>query len=87
MKKKTQIEEVERCQTITVDDVTLTIITQHIGDKEWELCVENTHGIKAIWTEMYESAEEAISAGLKAIETEGHEEFSGTEGFDYLQER
>ena len=34
---------------------------------------------------MYESAEAAISAGLTAIETEGHEEFSGTDGFDYLQ--
>ena len=87
MKTKIQIEELERCHTIGIDDVTLKVIAQHTEDGEWELCVENSHGIKAIWTEIYGSAEDAICAGLTAIETEGHEEFSGIEGFEYLQER
>ena len=86
MKTKIQMEELERCHTIAIQDVTLKVIAQHVEDGEWELCVENSHGIKAIWSDLYESPEAAISAGLTAIETEGHEEFSGTEGFDYLLE-
>ena len=38
------MEELERCHTIAIQDVTLKVIAQHVEDGEWELCVENSHG-------------------------------------------
>jgi hypothetical protein len=87
MNSNGKIELLEQCHTVAIGDVTLNIIAHFAGENEWELCIENEHGIKSIWTELFRSSGSAIAAGLRAIENEGAEEFSGIEGFEYLAEK
>ena len=78
--------EKERTQSIVMDGVRLEIITSQISEREWTLSVLNTLGVSSNWIEFFPSADEAIRKGLEAIKTEGVEEFTDIEGFDYLQE-
>ncbi len=87
MKTTQRIEELERCHTVTIDDVTLKVIAQLVEDNEWELCIENAHGIKSIWTEWFNSGDDAIRAGIEAIEKEGGREFASADGFEYLLDK
>ena len=84
MNTDTQIEELERIHTVAIDEVTLTICAFKAGENEWELFIENSLGIKSIWTELFSSSGAAINAGFDAIKNEGVREFSSAEGFGYL---
>ena len=76
-----------RCQTVIANGVQLEIIARETVENEWELSVQNSLGVRSVWFELFPSAQEAIEAGLKAIETEGAEAFTDTEGFEYLLDR
>ncbi len=78
--------ETERRRSIDIGGEKLEIIATELGDKEWMLAVENSHGIKSIWFELFPSAHDAIRAGLEAIETEGIKTFASNEGYEYLSE-
>ena len=39
--------------------------------------IENSYGIKSIWTEFFDSAKAAMREGFKAIKNEGDQEISG----------
>ena len=78
--------EKERIQSVIMDGVRLEIIATRLSENEWTLSVLNTLGVSSNWTEFFPSADEAIREGLEAIKTEGAEEFTDIEGFDYLQE-
>lgn len=62
----------------------LEIVSMKICDGEWSLHVENVHGIRSHWFEYFESADIALEAGRRAVETEGVEEFISKDGFEYL---
>ena len=64
--------------------VRLEIVAERITTNEWALAVINEHGIMSHWNEFFATSEAALNAGLRAIETEGTDEFTSTEGFDYL---
>ncbi|MGK2905342.1 MAG: hypothetical protein ACSLFH_03235 [Desulfuromonadales bacterium] len=78
--------EEERIQSVVMDGVRLEIIATRIGEREWMLSVINTLGVSSNWIEFFPSADEAIREGLEAIKTEGVEEFTDIEGFEYLLE-
>ena len=78
--------EKERIQSVIMDGVRLEILATRLSESEWMLSVINTLGVSSNWTEFFPSADEAIREGLEAIKTEGVEEFTDIEGFDYLQE-
>jgi len=72
--------------SVMVDGNKLDIITEEICEGEWSLAIENIHGVRSNWCDFFESAEAALEAGRRAIETEGIEEFIATDGFEYLTE-
>ncbi len=82
--KKIRMDEVKRSQTVICNGITLTVGTRHIGNGKWELFVENTYGVKSIWTEFFDSAKSAMREGIQSIESEGVESFSEMEGYEYL---
>ena len=71
-------------QTVIIGGVQLEIIATATSENEWQLAVQNELGIFSVWHELFPSAQEAIDTALKAIEIEGVEESTDTEGFDYL---
>ena len=76
----------EQRQLVAIGGTWLEIIATQIRAKEWELSVENGRKIRTTWDEFFPSAEAALTAGLKAIESEGLAEFTDIEGFGYLRE-
>ena len=80
------MHEKQRIQSVIMDGVRLEIIATRLSESEWSLSVLNTLGVSSNWIEFFPSADEAIREGLEAIKTEGVEEFTDIEGFDYLQE-
>ena len=64
--------------------VKLRVIAERSWDREWELMIENEHGIRTHWEEIFESGEAALAAGLSAIEEEGTAPFVEVEGFEHL---
>lgn len=77
-------ESLEVRQYMIVDGSRLEIIASRILDEEWELSVENEYGIRSVWCEFFESAEDALKAGRKAINDEGAEPFNKIEDFGFL---
>ncbi|MFT5176173.1 MAG: hypothetical protein ACI8W7_004367 [Gammaproteobacteria bacterium] len=76
----------EQRQSLAIDGTRLEIIATRVSDREWELSVENELKIRTTWHKLFASAEEALNAGFKAIESEGSAEFTDIEGFDYLRD-
>lgn len=77
-------EPVQVRESMTIDGNELEIITEKVCDGEWALAVENVHGVRTGWCEFFRSAEAALEAGRRAVETEGVEAFISIEGFEYL---
>jgi hypothetical protein len=77
-------DEEEKYQAMVVAGNKLRIIANRIGDDEWSLCIENVHRIRTNWCEFFESADDALAAGRRALETDPIEEFISREGFEYL---
>ena len=79
------VEEVVFREVVT-GGTKLIVIATSIAKEQWQLSVQNEYGINSNWLEFFPSAELAIEAGVKAIEEEGIEPFTDTEGFEYLFE-
>jgi hypothetical protein len=79
--------ENEARKSMIVDGAKLEIVARQIDDGEWELFVENIYKIRSVWNETFNTAESALDAGVKAIDSEGIEPFMDTEGFEYLFEK
>ena len=79
------VEEVLFREVVT-GGTKLIVIATRIAKEQWQLSVQNEYGINSNWLEFFPSAELAIEAGVKAIEKEGIEPFTDTEGFEYLVE-
>ena len=62
----------------------LTVIARKIEKEQWQLSVQNENGISSNWLEFFPSAQLAIDAGVNAIQKEGIESFTDTEGYEYL---
>jgi hypothetical protein len=84
MDERTGMFEDEVWKEIEIDGITLEINVRKIDDEGWALCIVNELGIMSHWTDFFETAQDALEAGIKAIETEGVGAFVDTEGFDYL---
>ena len=82
--KKIRIKEVKRSQTVISNGTTLTVVTRHMGNGKWELYVENSYGLKSIWTEFFDSAKSAMRAGIRAIKTEGFESFCDNDVYEFI---
>jgi hypothetical protein len=78
--------EDELCRKISKDDATLKIISTKISEGEWQLAVLNEKGMSSNWLESFSTAQQAIDAGIEAIEKEGVKEFVDDEGFEYLND-
>ena len=76
--------ETETRRSIDIGGENLEIIATELGDKEWMLAIENSYGIRSIWFELFPSADDALRAGLAAIESDGIKAFASNEGFEYL---
>ena len=76
--------QLEICAKFVSGGAELKLIAVEVGTDEWELVIENTARIRTIWLEIFNSPEAALAAGKTAIEVEGIEEFTSTEGFGYL---
>ena len=84
MIERTGTFEDEVSKELEVDGFKLEIYTHRIDEEGWALCVINELGIVSHWTDLFETAEDALAAAKKAIETEGVEAFMDTEDFGYL---
>ena len=73
-------------KSVIVEGAKLEIITRKNDDEEWELFVENSYRIRSVWNDTFDTAQSALEAAEKAIESEGIEPFVDTEGFEYLFE-
>lgn len=62
----------------------LTVSAFYEGEAGWSLSIQNEKGIMTNWFDYFPTAEEAINAGLKAINEEGVDEFMAYEDFGYL---
>lgn len=78
------MQKINMVKQVVHEGVELKVIAEKSWDREWELMIENQHGIRTHWEEIFESAEAALDAGVSAIETEGTAPFTSTEGFEYL---
>jgi len=74
------------CREISKDGATLKVIATKISEAEWELAILNEKGVSSNWLESFSTAQQAIDAGIEAIEKEGVKEFVDVEGFEYLNE-
>ena len=84
MSDRTGKFEDEVSEEIEVDGFKLEIYAHRIDEEGWALCVINELGIMSHWTEFFETAQDALKAGKKAIEIEGVKAFMDTEDFGYL---
>jgi hypothetical protein len=75
--------EDELCREISKDGATLKVISTRISKGEWQLAILNEKGISTNWLESFATAQQAIAAGIEAIEKEGIKEFIDVEGFEY----
>ena len=66
--------------------VNLIVIARKIEKEQWQLSVQDENGISSNWLEFFPSAQLAIDAGVNAIQKEGIESFTDTEGYEYLFE-
>lgn len=66
------------------EGVKLKVIAESGWDREWALMIENQHGIRTHWEEIFESGEAALDAGVSAIEEEGTAPFVEIEGFEHM---
>jgi hypothetical protein len=64
----------------------LTIIASSECEDEWMLCIENVHHARVKWWGFFESAEDALAEGRRALEVEPIEAFVSTEDLMYLSE-
>ncbi len=76
--------EEDRVQTVIANGVKLEVVATKASENEWELAIVNPLGIWSVWLERYSTAQQALDAGLKAIDDEGAGSFMDIEGFDYL---
>ena len=65
----------EKRQAVVIRGHSLEIIAVKICDDEWSLGIENRQGIRTQWCEFFESADDALRAGRRALETEPIDEF------------
>lgn len=80
------VDKNELSREISKDGATLIVTAKKISDGEWELAILNEKGVSSNWLELFSTAEQAIDAGIAAIEKEGIKEFVDVEGFEYLNE-
>lgn len=73
------------CKEVSKEGETLKVVTTKINNGEWQLSILNEKGISSNWMEYFSTAQQAINAGLEAIEKEGVKEFINVDGFDYLK--
>lgn len=64
--------------------VNLIVIARKIEKEQWQLSVQDENGISSNWLDFFPSAQLAIDAGVNAIQKEGIESFTDTEGYEYL---
>jgi hypothetical protein len=76
--------EDEASMIVEVDGIKLEIYAHRIDVEGWALCVINELGIMSNWLDIFETAQDALQAANRAIDTEGIEAFIDSEGFDYL---
>ena len=76
----------ELTMEVVINGHKLIVTATKIENEGWQLSIVNEYGIFTNWVEYFTAAEIAINTGLKAIETEGIDEFVKPEGFDYLYE-
>lgn len=76
--------ENEASKEMEIDGFKLEIHARRIDEEGWTLCVINELGVMFHWIDFFETAQDALDAADKAIETEGLEGFLGTEDFGYL---
>lgn len=84
MSDRTGKIEDEVSKEIEIDGFKLEIHARRIDEEGWALCVINELGIMTHWTDLFQTAQDALEAANKAIETEGVKAFMDTEGFGYL---
>lgn len=84
MNDRTGTLEDEVSKEIEVDGFKLEIYAHRIDGEGWALCVINELGIASHWTDLFETAQDALEAAKRAIATEGVEAFIDSEGFGYL---
>lgn len=84
MDKTNGFTQDELVKEVLIEGVKLTLIASNVGNERWVLSVLNEYGINSTWIDYFESAQKAIDAGLRAIETEGVDAFVEIEGFEYL---
>ena len=87
MEGRTRMFEDELSTEIDIDGVKLEIVAQRIEKDEWSLTIVNELGVMSCWTDYFSTAQKAIEAGLRAIESEGIEPFIDIEGFEYLLDK
>ena len=68
------------------DGATLLVVARKIEKEQWALSVQNEFGTTSNWLDFFAGAQQAIDAGIAAIEKEGIEPFTSIEGFEYLLE-
>ena len=71
---------------VTLDGINLIVIANKIENEEWQLSIQNEYGVASCWIEYFPTAQNAINAGLLAIQNEGVEEFANIDGFEYLDD-
>jgi len=76
MYEETLLSQVELRKDVQLEGVTLGVIARKLDEDEWELFIENEFGVRSIWIETFPSAQTALSAGIKAIESEGAGSFA-----------
>lgn len=74
----------EVSKELFIDGFHLTLYAVFEIDCGWFLTIQNDKGVNTNWTDCFPSAEEAIDAGLKAINEEGVGEFVACDDFAYL---
>lgn len=86
MTRGTGMTRLEERLSVASGGLALDIIASQAGDGQWTLAIRNSYGVSSIWHDCFATAEDAIAAGLQAIEREGARAFMDMEGFDYLLE-
>lgn len=71
---------------ISAEGKSLILVARRIQKEQWQLAVENEHGISSVWLESFSTPLQAIDAGIRAVKSEGIESFVSTEGFEYLHD-
>ncbi len=75
------------CREITEGGKRLVLWAMKVGQEKWQLSVENEHGIRSIWLEIFSTPQQAMEAGIEAIESEGIDPFASIEGFEYWHDK